>query len=166
MQRQAGDEDIPVVSADGGEAVRAQRRQPPAVGVPVDGQVLERLPVGGGQAHVGVRLVRDDRRRVDRAVQQPGAERAFRLAAGVGHVVGVGPGLVLQACRESSVGGGELLVEAPYEEAFEREDRGDPHGQARHGEEDHHSGGQLRAEGARQGDPAKPSSHQYPGFRT
>ena len=69
-------------------------------------------------------LVADHRGLGDRAAQQPGAEGAVGLAAGVGPVVGVGRrSPVFQAGGEPAAGRGELLVEPAYQEPFEGERR-------------------------------------------
>lgn len=56
---------------------------------------------------------------------------------------------MFQTHREAAGGGGELLVEAAYQEPFERDDRGDADRQTGQRQEHDQTGGELAAQGAR-----------------
>lgn len=106
------------------------------------------MSVSGGERQGAVGRVVDHGGMGHVATQQAGTEGRVGLPPGVGAVVRVGRPLVLQAGREAPAGGGELLVQSSQQEALEREDRGDAHGGARHGQQDEEPGGELSPQGA------------------
>lgn len=160
-QRQAGEQDVAVVTRYGDDTVGAQAGETDPVAPAVDRHRGQRVAVGGRESDGAVAGVRHHGGLGDGAVEQAGAEGGLGLPAGVGAVVGVGCPLVFQAGGEAASRRRELFVETCHQESLERDDGGDPDRQTGGGEQHQQPGGELAAQGAWQGTP-----HGASGFRT
>lgn len=174
LQRQARDEDVAVPPLEGLDPVAVQGRQPHGVTAPVDGQAGEGPAVRTRQAHaqvgraIGDCARPDDGGAGDGAAEEPDAEGAGGLAAGVGVLVPVvivgRPAAVFEAGGQGAAGLVELLVEPPGEKAAQFDDRGHTDGRAADGEQQDEPGGEPGAQGVR--DARARPVHRPAGFRT
>ncbi len=160
VQREAGDQHVPVVAGEGGGPVVAEHGQRevarPAVrrqgAQGADVRPVERdggVAVGPLRDRDGVvvagRDAADDGGVRDGAAHQPGAEGAGRLGAGVVAVL-VG---VFEAGRVPAAGRGQLLVEPVDQEVPQRLAGGDADAHADQGDQHQHARHQPGPQGAR-----------------
>lgn len=147
LQGHPRDQDVAVQSPGGDHPVVVQGGEADAVAPAVGRDGHEPLPVGGGQVDVQGAGGADHRGAGDRAVHEPGTERARGLPAGVGVLVTVVIVLlqlllVFQADREPVPGLGQLLVEPAGEKAVQLHHGGQPYGGTAHREEHQEAEGQ------------------------